>query len=434
MSNETLGTQSRLNAWVDSNENEIRIFIAILIWMGLDKKPSLKDYWRHIALYKNDISKYMPRNRFELLLRMFHLANNEECPPNDRLHKIRCLIDMLNENFHRCIVPEESLCIDETMVPFRGKLSFRQYMKGKRHKFGMKVFKVCLNGGFTYSLKLYCGKEKVDGQSVAETIVFKMIEPLLDSGRTLFADNWYTSVDLAENLQSRSTHLVGTVRKTRKRLPKSVVNAKLKKGEIVAKQNKNNVVFIKWHDKRDFLLLSTRHTNDMKEVYHREGPRQKPCAVVDYNNAKAFVDMSDQMAAYSNCLRRSVKWYRKLAFEFITGTSVVNALYFYNKINDKKISVTTFKENLAMQIFRSINPPNASDTSIEHRLTEKTDQDNKPKRGRCKCCYEKYSQDHGRDYAVKHSKRVSYVCPGCDENCFVCFDCFFKKHAFKKIN
>nr|CAH7767758.1 unnamed protein product [Callosobruchus chinensis] len=140
------------------------------------------------------------------------------------------------------------------------------------------------------------------------------------------------------------------------------------------------------------------------------------------------------MAAYSNCLRRSVKWYRKLAFEFITGTSVVNALYFYNKINDKKISVTTFKENLAMQIFRSINPPNASDTSIEHRLTEKTDQDNKPKRGRCKCCYEKYSQDHGRDYAVKHSKRVSYVCPGCDENCFVCFDCFFKKHAFKKIN
>nr|CAH7736746.1 unnamed protein product [Callosobruchus chinensis] len=215
-----------------------------------------------------------------------------------------------------------------------------------------------------------------------------MIEPLLDSGRTLFADNWYTSVDLAENLQSRSTHLVGTVRKSRKRLPKSVVNAKLKKGEIVAKQNKNNVVFIKWHDKRDVLLLSTKHTNDMKEVYHREGPRQKPCAVVDYNNAKAFVDMSDQMAAYSNCLRRYVKWYRKLAFEFITGTSVVNALYFYNKINDKKISVTTFKENLAMQIFRSINPPNTSDTSIEHRLTEKTDQDNKPKRGRCKCCYE----------------------------------------------
>nr|CAH7748430.1 unnamed protein product [Callosobruchus chinensis] len=104
--------------------------------------------------------------------------------------------------------------------------------------------------------------------------------------------------------------------------------------------------------------------------------------LVDYNNAKAFVDMSDQMAAYSNYLRRSVKWYRKLAFEFITGTSVVNALYFYNKINDKKISVTTFKENLAMQIFKSINPPNTSDTSIEHRLTEKTDQDNKPKRGR----------------------------------------------------
>nr|CAI5843421.1 unnamed protein product [Callosobruchus analis] len=55
--------------------NESLIFIAILIWMGLDKRSSLKDYWRQTALYKNDISKNMPRNRFELLLRMFHLSN-----------------------------------------------------------------------------------------------------------------------------------------------------------------------------------------------------------------------------------------------------------------------------------------------------------------------------------------------------------------------
>nr|CAI5821164.1 unnamed protein product [Callosobruchus analis] len=150
------------------------------------------------------------------------------------------------------------------------------------------------------------------------------------------------------------------VRRNRKRLPKSVVNTKLKKGEIVANQNKNNVVFIKWHDKRDVLLLSTKHTDEMKEVYHREGPRQKPSVVVDYHNAKAFVDLSHQKAASANSLRRSVKWYRKLAIELITGTSLVNPLHLYNKINDKKVSVTTFKENLTMEIFRSINPPDSA--------------------------------------------------------------------------
>lgn len=321
------------------------------------------------------------------------------------------------------------------MIPFRGRLSFRQYIKGKRHKFGMKVYKVCLEGGFTYSLKIYCGSEKTDGQSsVAESIVMGMLQPLLDNGRTLYADNWYTSIPLAENLQKRSTHLVGTIRKNRKGLPKTVVDAKLKKGEITAKQNHNKVVVMKWHDKRDVLLLSTKHTDEQKQVHHKEGPRFKPSAIIDYNKAKAFVDMSDQMAAYSNSLRKSMKWYRKLAFEFITGTSVVNALYLYNKINNKKISITTFKENLAMQIFETVpQNPNAIDRLEEHRLTENMDNERKVKRGRCKYCYEKNSKEHGRNYAVKNTKRVTYICPGCDENIFICMECFFQKHVSKKI-
>lgn len=264
----------------------------------------------------------------------------------------------------------------------------------------------------------------------------EMLQPLLDDGRTLYADNWYTSVALAENLQKRSTHLVGTIRKNKKGLPKTVVDAKLKRGEIIARQNQNKVVVMKWHDKRDVLLLSTKHTDEQKEVHHKEGPRLKPSAIIDYNKAKAFVDMSDQMAAYSNSLRKSIKWYRKLAFEFITGTSVVNALYLYNKINNKKISITTFKENLAMQLFESGEPlhPNAENPVEEHRLTEKMDNEGKHKRGRCKSCYEKNSQQHGRDYAVKNTKRVSYICLGCDGNIFICMECFFEKHVFKKKN
>ncbi|XP_022899873.1 piggyBac transposable element-derived protein 3-like [Onthophagus taurus] len=184
----------------------------------------------------------MARNRFELLLCKFHLANNEECPFNDRLHKIQCLVDMLNRNASLCIVPEETICIDETMIPFRGRLSFRQYIKGKRHKCGMKIYKVCFDGD---SLKIYCGKEKIEGQSVAESIVMEMLQPLLDDERTLYADKWYQSVALAENLQKRSTHLVGTIRKNKKGLPKTVVDANLKRGEIVARQNQNKVVVMK---------------------------------------------------------------------------------------------------------------------------------------------------------------------------------------------
>lgn len=432
ITNGTLTKEARLNAWVDTNKTEMRVFIAILLWMGLDSKPSLKDYWRRIPLYKNEVSKYIPRNRFELLLRMFHLANNEECPPGDRLHKVQSLVDLLNENFHHCIVPQESLCIDESMIPFRGRLSFRQYLKGKRHKFGIKLFKICLNGGYTYTAKIYCGKERVDGgPPVAQKVVLEMLNPLLDSGRTLFTDNWYTSVGLAETLQARSTHLVGTLRKNRKNLPKSVIGAKLKKGEICAKQNQNNVVVMKWHDKRDVLALSTKHTDEMKRVPHREGARIKPSAIIDYNNAKAFVDMSDQMAAYSNSLRKSAKWYRKVAFELIARTSIVNALLLFNKINNKTLSITHFKENVCMQLLESSNPQIPQEyAQHEHALTQNTD--GAVKRGRCKSCYQKQSEEHGRNYAVKNARRVTYVCKGCDETPFMCLDCFFQKHSCKK--
>ena len=48
----------------------------------------------------------------------------------------------------------------------------------------------------------------------------------------MYTDNWYTSVSLANELLSRSTNLVGTLRSNRKFNPKEVINAKLKKGEI----------------------------------------------------------------------------------------------------------------------------------------------------------------------------------------------------------
>lgn len=44
------------------------------------------------------------------------------------------------------------------MIPFRGRLLFRQYIPDKRHKYGIKVFKICDTTGYTYSVEIYTGK------------------------------------------------------------------------------------------------------------------------------------------------------------------------------------------------------------------------------------------------------------------------------------
>lgn len=167
-------------------------------------------------------------------------------------------------------------------------------------------------------MKIYCGKEQDPGASVPTNVVMTLAEKLLDSGRSMVTDNYYTSMDLANKLLHRETRLLGTLRSNRRGNPKEVMEKKLKRGEIVARENERGIRVMKWHDKRDVLLLSTKHTDVMQEI-----------KVVDYNKGKSSIDLSDQMASYNSALRKTIKWYRKLAIEVLFGTSVVNSHYFF---------------------------------------------------------------------------------------------------------
>lgn len=71
--NESITKHSLMNQWKPRGKDELLRFLALIIWMGLDKKPGLRDYWSTNIHYKNDVSKIcgISRNRFELLLHFF---------------------------------------------------------------------------------------------------------------------------------------------------------------------------------------------------------------------------------------------------------------------------------------------------------------------------------------------------------------------------
>jgi len=83
--------ESRLKMWHETDAYEMRQFIGLLIWMGLVHFPSLDKYWSNDMLYCNSVAtSVMKRNRFQLLLRLWHFAiNNDNNAPSDRLHKIQ---------------------------------------------------------------------------------------------------------------------------------------------------------------------------------------------------------------------------------------------------------------------------------------------------------------------------------------------------------
>ncbi|KAJ8950128.1 hypothetical protein NQ314_007981 [Rhamnusium bicolor] len=168
---------------------------------------------------------------------MWHFNdNNDESYANDRLRKISPLIKKLNQKFEEVLTPGTNVCIDETMVPFRGCLIFKQFLKNKHHKFGIKLYKLCTEKGYTYNIRVYSGTDALETGSASQRVVIEMMNGLLDCGRTLFTDKYYTSVVLATELLERKTHLVGTIRSNRKFNSNAVVAKKLQKYEIFAQE------------------------------------------------------------------------------------------------------------------------------------------------------------------------------------------------------
>ena len=62
------------------------------------------------------------------------------------------------------------------------------------------------------------------------------MENFFRKGYTVFADNYYNSVKLANFMSKKQTYICSTLRSDRKGNPKEVVSKKLKKGEVESKR------------------------------------------------------------------------------------------------------------------------------------------------------------------------------------------------------
>ena len=81
--------------------------------------------------------------------------------------------------------PKDKIVIDESMIPFRGCLLFRQYLPGTSHRYGIKVFKLCDYNGYTYNMSIYTGKME-RSNSLSTDIALKLSELYWNAGRTFF--------------------------------------------------------------------------------------------------------------------------------------------------------------------------------------------------------------------------------------------------------
>ena len=107
--------------WRDVTREELMAFFGMLF--------QLKLYWstKH-ELIRQHIADVMPLVRFQQIMRFLHLNDTEhqigaKQPGYDPLYKVRKLLDIVTNKFEIEYNLNESVSVDEAMIPFKGRLS-----------------------------------------------------------------------------------------------------------------------------------------------------------------------------------------------------------------------------------------------------------------------------------------------------------------------
>lgn len=420
---------SRITYWVDTNKEELKIFFGLLFHMGTIRLSRLEDYWKTSRLFNIPFFREnMSRNRFMLIFRALHFTRNPkegEPIPHNRLYKIQSILSYFNSKMEEIYEPSRNLSIDESMVLWRGRLLFRQYIKNKRHKYGVKTYMLTEPWGFIHRIMVYSGQghDISDNLSHTEFVVHNLMNGLFYKGRSLFMDNYYNSVHLSKQLLEKKTFVTGTLRSNRKFNPKDVINKTLKKGESIYRYTKDGICVLKWKDKRDILMISSEFPHSLCEVSSKTGVKQKPIIIKKYNENMSGVDRQDQMASYYPCERKSLRWYKKIGVHLI-HLLLLNSYFLYNK-HVKKISLYDYRlsiiEGLVPEKENNI-PKNAQRIKHETHLPKRVpkNQKNRYLKKRCKVCADQ-----------KIRQETIYFCDQCDDQPGLCLETCFKEYHKK---
>ncbi|KAJ8945520.1 hypothetical protein NQ314_009195, partial [Rhamnusium bicolor] len=164
-----------------------------------------------------------------------------------------------------------NLVIDQSSIHFKGRLSFKQYMKTKRHRFGIKLY-VLYKNGIVLDFIVYVGQQT------------------------------HHQAEDVKGLSSSGSIVVAL--------------------EKIDKSTKEHV--------------------------------KKPLCVVKYNKRMGAADKSDMMISSIECVRKSMKWYKKV-FMHTLHICLLNSHAMFIIRHTTLIPIAKFQLNLIRQIFIRCN-------------------------------------------------------------------------------
>lgn len=210
------------NAGITSNE--IRKFFGILLLSGYNHVSRRRMYWETVEdTHNNLVANAISRDRFEFILSHLHCCDNSDLDKSDKYAKVRQIFEKLNEKFLEYAPHSENHSVDESMIPYFGKHSCKQFIRGKPIRYGYKFWVGTTDKGYIVWFEPYQGAKSVISENyrhfgLGPSVVLTYVDILLSKGcfpYHIFFDNFFTTVPLLYKLTEQGIRGTGTIRENR---------------------------------------------------------------------------------------------------------------------------------------------------------------------------------------------------------------------------
>lgn len=410
-----------------TNKDEISALIGVLLLSGVQKSSKLNaaELFSSKGTSPEIFLLAMSEQRFRFLIRFLNFddkTTRQDRRLTDKLAPIRELFDIFVENCKKHFTMSQFVTVDEMLVGFRGRCSFRQYIPSKPAKYGIKIYGLCdAKLFYTTNMEVYVGKQppgpyehlKTDGLSIVD----RLCQTISGTSRNVTTDNWFSSIPLCEKLinEHRLT-MIGTLRKNKPQLPKIFIEGKGRESpsSVFAFRKDCTVVSHIPKPKKNVIVISSMHDDDQIDE-----KTNKPEIILDYNRTKGGVDVVDKLCASYTCARATRRWPMVIFYTCLNIAGVNSQIIFSFNSPDTKVLRRKFLTNLAYDLMKNHLVTRYSVPQVK-RLTKlriaeicgiEAQNDNEPQNigtGRCKIC------------SSKANRKTKYYCRECKT--FLCLE------------
>lgn len=181
--------------------------------------------------------------------------------------------------------------------------------------------------------------------------VLRLVQLIIQSRRNVTGDNWFSSIELVQELKARDLTYVGTLKKNKPEVPKEFLPNKARAVNSCIYGFTNDMTLLSYVPKQNkaVLMISSMHHS-----VHVDEQTKKPEIIALYNSTKGGVDGLDQkIANYYSSNRRTRRWPMAVFFTIIDVSAGVNAFVIHQTYEKTpRMKRMEFMKDLAFDLIK----------------------------------------------------------------------------------